>query len=66
MISGQDARTTRNFWIFFYLEVPKTISVPHIRSHGEVWTIVKGFEICDRAASRKEGSWLKKLTLTKS
>ncbi|MEH1926003.1 hypothetical protein [Nostoc sp.] len=24
------------------------------------------FEICDRAASRKEGSWLKKLTLTKS
>ncbi|MHC5826180.1 MAG: hypothetical protein ACYT04_62570 [Nostoc sp.] len=48
------------------MEVPKTISVPHIRSHGEVWTIVKGFEICDRAASRKEGSWLKKLTLTKS
>ena len=23
MISGQDARTTRNFWGFYFLEVPK-------------------------------------------
>ncbi|MEH2375331.1 hypothetical protein [Nostoc sp.] len=46
----------------------KTISVPDVRSDGEVWTIVKQFWICDRdrAASRKEGGWLKKLTLTKN
>jgi hypothetical protein len=24
MISGQDARTTRNFWGFYFLEVPNT------------------------------------------
>jgi hypothetical protein len=36
MISGQDARTTRNFWVFFKLEVPnvKSIARPGMNSQS--------------------------------